>query len=873
VFAGDSYNNSATSPSTTLVVTKLTPTVVLNPSSASAAYGSTITLTASVSGAAPGGTVTFKDGSTTLGTIGVSGGTATFTTNTLTIGTHSLSAEYSGDSINAAVTSSIATVAITQLTPSLVLSTSSTSVTYGTMVTLSATLTGGASATGTVTFMDGGTTLGTASISGGSASLAINTLPSGTHTITANYSGDTYNAASNSSAVTVTVGKVAAAVALSASPTSASLGSNVTLTATITGSTPSGTVIFRDGGATLATVAVASGTASFSTSTLAIGSHNISAQYSGDSNNTAATSAAVTVSMGKATPTLSLASSAATLNEQAPLTLTATLAGGASPTGTVSFMDGASTLGTVPLSGPSASLTLSTLAVGSHNLSAVYNGDSSNNSLISSSVSVSVASIRPTAGSVSPATGSALGNTRVTISGARLAGASSVSFGGAAARIISNSDTELVVITSAHAPGSVDIVVVAASGTATVTAGFTYAALADPAQNAAVRSIVRAQNQAVQRFATAHLANFTQRLESLHGDSGAQSSFGLSFGQTNDPLREPTTWAHVGDIVSYQGSELAYLRAGLRKTALGASSAPTATSGQNDKMPDLPQATGASVRRDIAWWISGVLDLASQKGSAVQSGSRLSTSGVSFGGDYRFSRMITAGLGAGYSRNTYLADDDSASSNGQGIMGVAYASVRPLDHLYIDVLAGYGALHFDLTRRITDTGVVASGSRKGHQVFGSTTVGYEWRGKDWLVAPYVRLDLARATLGRYTESGGPGALTYFSQSVRNDTAYLGLRGQFDIAVPVGLLTPQARVAYQRNLQGAGEATMTYADPRLSSPIYSFSDGVQESKQWLLTLGGRLLLKNGLSIMLLYTHNAANAVTTSQSLNFSISGRF
>lgn len=873
VFGGDSYNNSASSAAATLIVDKLTPSVTLNPSASSASYGSTITLTANVTGTMPSGSVTFKDGGTTLGVVNVAAGVATLTTSTLSVGTHSLSAEYSGDSINNVATSSVATVTITQVTPALVLSTSATAVTYGGGVTLSATVTGGASASGTVDFLDGSSSLGTVSVSGGSAALTISTLATGTHTISARYSGDTYNAAATSSALTITVGKVTAAVALSASPTSASLGSTITFNASVSGSAPSGSVVFSDGGTTLATIAVSAGAASFSTSALSIGSHSISARYSGDGNNSSATSSVVAVSIGKSTPTLSLTSSASTLNEQAPLTLTATLTGGVSPTGSISFRDGSSTLATVPLSGLSASLTLSTLAAGSHSLSALYSGDSSNNSLSSASVSVAVASIRPAVGSVAPATGSALGSTRVTISGTRLAGASSVSFGGTAARIVSNSDSELVVITGAHAPGPVDIVLVAAHGSTTLTAGFTYAALPDPAQSAAVTAMVRAQTQAVQRFASAHLSNFTQRLESLHGDSPLQSSFGLSFGQTNAPRREPTTWARGGDIVSYQDSELAYLRAGLRKTALGATSHQNSASEPDDHLPDLPLATDAGARRDITWWISGALDLASQKGSASQSGARLSTSGVSFGGDYRFSRTVTAGLGAGYSRSAYRADDDSASSNGQGIMAVAYASVRPLDDLYIDVLTGYGALDFDLARLIPDTGVLATGSRKGQLVFGSTIVGYEWRGKDWLVSPYVRLDLARATLDGYTESGGPGALTYFSQSVRNDAAYLGLRGQFDVAVPVGLLTPQARVAYQRNLQGAGEATMRYADPSLASPVYSYSDAAQESKQWLLTLGGRLLLRNGLSMTLLYTHNAANAVTTSQSLNFSVSGRF
>ncbi|WP_180937510.1 autotransporter domain-containing protein [Herbaspirillum seropedicae] len=589
----------------------------------------------------------------------------------------------------------------------------------------------------------------------------------GTSSVTLTYFDAKRNLIGSAKWTMTAVALAPTSISLGSSSTSPAYGAAVTLTANLAGTyASSGTVSFKEGGVTLGTVAISSYAASLTINTLAPGSHSLTAVFDGD----ATTSAPLTVTVAAATPALSLASSASVLNEHAPLTLTATLAGGVSPAGTVSFMDGAAILDTISLSGQSASLTLNTLAVGSHSLSAVYNGDSNNNSTSSASVAVAVAGIHPAVVSVAPASGSVLGNTRVSISGARLAGATSVSFGASVARIVSNSDTELVVVTSAHMAGTVDLVVIAAGGTVTVAGGYSYAALPDPASSAAVTAMVRAQTQAVQRFATAHLANFTQRLEALHGEGGAPSSFGLSFGQTNDPRREPTTWARGGDIVNYRDSELAYLRAGLRNTALAASStASTAStvsaSGPDDQLPELPQVSETASRGDIAWWISGALDLLNQKDSAGQSSARLATSGVSVGGDYRISRTLTLGMGAGYSLSTYRADDDSASSRGQGVMGVLYASTRPVDDLYVDVLAGYGVLRFDLSRFIADTGVLAAGSRTGRQVFASTTVGYEWRGQGWLVSPYVRLDLARATLERYTESGGAGALSYFSQPV------------------------------------------------------------------------------------------------------------
>jgi hypothetical protein len=60
-----------------------------------------------------------------------------------------------------------------------------------------------------------------------------------------------------------------------------------------------------------------------------------------------------------------------------PVTFTATVTptSAGTPTGTVTFKDGATTLGTVNLAGFAAAFTISTLATGSHQITAIYNGD------------------------------------------------------------------------------------------------------------------------------------------------------------------------------------------------------------------------------------------------------------------------------------------------------------------------------------------------------------------------------------------------------------------------------------------------------------------------------------------------------------------
>lgn len=84
-------------------------------------------------------------------------------------------------------------------------------------------------------------------------------------------------------------------VASSTNPST--FGQSVTLTGTVqtsSGNLPNGTVKFLDGAATLGTVNLSNHTAQFSTSTLASGSHTITASYSGDANSAGGTSAPLT---------------------------------------------------------------------------------------------------------------------------------------------------------------------------------------------------------------------------------------------------------------------------------------------------------------------------------------------------------------------------------------------------------------------------------------------------------------------------------------------------------------------------------------------------------------------------------------------------
>jgi hypothetical protein len=146
-----------------------------------------------------------------------------------------------------------------------------------------------------------------------------------------------------------------------------------------------GTVTFYDNGTALGTVQLevaAQAYAQFTTSTLAPGSHTITAVYNGGGDFQGSTSAAITTTVTAANTFVGLRSSTSAATAGQPVTFTVHVEGSSIPypTGTVTFYDGVAVLGTAQLSYylddiSSASFTTSALAVGSHSIMAVYGGD------------------------------------------------------------------------------------------------------------------------------------------------------------------------------------------------------------------------------------------------------------------------------------------------------------------------------------------------------------------------------------------------------------------------------------------------------------------------------------------------------------------
>jgi hypothetical protein len=356
VFQGDATHAVSTSAPISEVINKAQTSVTLVSSANPAAIGQTVTFTAAVQVLAPGsgfptGTVTFKDGSTVLGTAAI-GLPLRVSTSSLAVGSHTITAVYSGDTQFIGSTSSALPQVVTAATS--LFTTQTPTATYGGAFELgvrfkssvAGTLIGlryyrVAGETGTHSghlWSVTGTMLGTVNFASETASgwqyalfaspvaISANTIyvasvnshtffgytPAGLSNTIANgplsTQGGVYSGTVGAFPSTSNTNNYFSDVLFQSSATTTSLSSAVNpsivgQTATFTASVqtaipgsgvPTGTVTFKDGATTLGTgTLTASGVATYSTSSLAVGIHSIIAVYGGDAHFTASTSSAL----------------------------------------------------------------------------------------------------------------------------------------------------------------------------------------------------------------------------------------------------------------------------------------------------------------------------------------------------------------------------------------------------------------------------------------------------------------------------------------------------------------------------------------------------------------------------------------------------
>ncbi|MEA5150472.1 putative Ig domain-containing protein [Xanthomonas arboricola] len=358
---------------------------------------------------------------------------------------------------------------------------------------------------------------------------------------------------------------------------------------------------------------------------------------------------------------------------------------------------------------------------------------------------------------------------------------------------------------------------------------FTIAPRRDPSVDAEVRGLIDAQSESTRRFARAQIDNFQRRLEATHR-SGSTFSNAVSF--------QPTSHCRQADRgISAQPCSPDTQEADndFRDAPAVASSATSTAQGQGD----------------LGLWVGGAIRSGSLDKQSNSNGVDFQTDGLSVGADYRVAQSLAIGAGLGWGRDDSDVGRNGSHSNATAYTMALYASFHPGKAFFFDTLVGYQLLSYDLRRYVTDDASMAEGSRDGKQWIASLSTGADLQRGELQITPYARVDVARATLDGYVEDGvAPFALRYDDMDVATTTGNLGLRLEWRREVAWGRLTPQLRVEYQRDFQGRGDATLSYADLN-GGPFYRAGQSAFDRNRLMVGIGAALLTEQGLSTRLEY----------------------
>ncbi len=274
----------------------------------------------------------------------------------------------------------------------------------GTNITITASA---ATTQGTITkveFFEGATLLGTSTNS--PYSISISTLALGSHSITSKAT-DSNGSTATSPPVAVTVNNSVVTSSITSPANNASFNQGASITISASAATTQGSITkveFFEGATLLGTST--SSPFSISISTLAPGSHNITAKAT-DSNGSTATSTPVSIVVNNSVVSSSIISPAnnASFNQGTSITITASAATTQGSITKVEFFEGATLLGT-STSSP-FSISISTLVPGSHNITAKAT-DSNGSTSTSTPVSIVVNNSVVTSSIISPANNSSI---------------------------------------------------------------------------------------------------------------------------------------------------------------------------------------------------------------------------------------------------------------------------------------------------------------------------------------------------------------------------------------------------------------------------------------------------------------------------------
>jgi large repetitive protein len=337
----------------------------------------------------------------------------------------------------------------------------------------------------------------------------------------------------------------------------------------------------------------------------------------------------------------------------------------------------------------------------------------------------------------------------------------------------------------------------------------------DPSQDPAVRDLHAAQVASAARFGAAQIGNIGSRLQMLHlGHDPCEVRFDISAN---------IRWERTAD-------------------------ADKAKADANN--PAAQRKAGCD--RPMAFWAGGNVDFGFLRPSTATDRSDFRTEGLTFGADMKLGQGLVVGAALGYGRDQSDADGFGSESRSNAQSVALYGSYQPMKSVFVDAVAGYGSLSYDLNRWQADDRALLAAERKGSQWFMSlgATASLQWQGIKFM--PYARIDRVQSRLGAYAESGTSALrLAYDATSFAEDTLAAGLyTGLSFKAWGIGI-EPGLRVEQRRVRTSSAEQNLAYWD--MPSSSYTLNQAADSESRTNGTLSLMLRFGLGTSLGLEYSY--------------------
>lgn len=225
----------------------------------------------------------------------------------------------------------------------------------------------------------------------------------------------------------------------------------------------------------------------------------------------------------------------------------------------------------------------------------------------------------------------------------------------------------------------------------------------------------------------------------------------------------------------------------------------------------------------LGLFLNGRVGAGEKDATALEDGFEFDNAGLTGGIDYRVRDTTVLGFAAGFDKSDADFDAGQGTLAVDGYTASVYLTSYTPGGFYVDVTGTWGQNTFELDRRIRYTlpafdgsgpvtvDQVASADPDGDQLAASLEIGWDVSRGGFTFAPYLRGTYADLTIDAYQEAmsnpTAPGsglALSVDEQSLSSLAATVGFDLTWSISAGSGVIVPQLRAEYERELEDEAE---------------------------------------------------------------------